>query len=189
MTITQENNSAIMCHDVVFRVSSREYQIAVERQALRRRLGMDGLAVDLSVILREVFLEDALTADLLSAQLTLPAALPEMNAKQLARSFWDEVESQFVWDFVPFSFIWDLYMAWTRDRQVPSHLRLVRKTLVMTICGYVESSSRLWVSEEASVTKRPGNRLDAKEPLACDYGLAQWIDFKPKNYYRGLIRR
>lgn len=187
MTIVQENKSAVVGHDVVFRVSSREYQIAVERQALRRRLGMGGPEVDFSIILREVFLEDAMTVSPLLP--VVSSKVQELSAEQLIQCFWDEVELQLVWDFVPFSFIYDLYEAWTRGHEVPSHRKVARKTLVMAVCVYVESSSRLWVSEGYTVTKRPGKRLDAPEPLARAYGLTQWIEFEPRDFYRGLIRR
>ena len=118
------------------------------------------------------------------------------------RQFLGEILDQLVWDLVPFNFLYDLFVAWYKKNfsgrsEVKSSMSFI-KDVVNLLPSYDG-----WYCEDKRKNYRPGNKMDAAEPLIAEYNLTDWMDPKYvsskdvskmchpklKSYYRGILRK
>lgn len=88
------------------------------------------------------------------------------------RTFWSDFkeEKSFAWQLLPMSFLYDLYKAW-RSKNNPAGSVYGRNTFINGL-KYMLSDDPEW---EFCAEARPGNMMDAPEPLILEYDLKDWM--------------
>ena len=106
------------------------------------------------------------------------------------------------WDLVPFSFLYALYVEWYKKnfsgRTETKSMVAFTKDVVTLLPAYPE-----WECDDKRKARKPGNKMDAAEPLIAEYNLTDWMDPKYtaskdmdkrchpvlKENYRGIVRK
>ena len=114
--------------------------------------------------------------------------------------FAEEMLPELKWDFVPFTFLYDLFKAWFRQTN-PSGIVVGYKTFLFGLLNALAAENLGWYCQDKNQAVRPGNRMDAPEPLILEYDLEDWKNpmykggnpdmicrpiLKPN--YRGILR-
>lgn len=118
------------------------------------------------------------------------------------RQFTEEIFPELKWDLVPFSFLYDLYVAWYKKnftgRMEMKSMVSFTKDIVNMLPEYTD-----WYCDDKRKARKPGNKMDAAEPLIAEYNLTDWMDPKYvsskdkdkmchpllKANYRGILRK
>ncbi|PYI69745.1 ATPase [Arthrobacter livingstonensis] len=112
--------------------------------------------------------------------------------------FWREFEDQFQWDLLPWAFLYDLYKEWF-SKVEPSGKTEGYKPFIEALKSHLDDS-QVWTTPDKSV--RPGQHMDAVEPLIAEFDLRGWVNQSYtgndpvkkcmpaplKDNYRGLLR-
>ena len=112
-------------------------------------------------------------------QLSEPAACKAALAEykeynDSVRQFLKEMLDQCVWDVLPYQFLYDLYKAWF-DRNMPSGTKQNKTAFIDNLTSIIEADPNLpWGATGRSNAIRPGNRMNAPEPLIIAYQLNDW---------------
>lgn len=88
------------------------------------------------------------------------------------RSFWEEVEDQFVWDLLPFGFLYDLYKAWF-SRTNPSGSPVGRNAFITDLLSILNKSTT-WYCSDKRAKIRSAARMLTPEPLIAQFQLKDW---------------
>ena len=136
----------------------------------------------------------------LSEPATCKIALNEYKAyNDPVRQFVEEIFPQLQWDLEPFEFLYVLYKAWLKE-SVPSGTPLSKKVFIDMLRKIIQDDPNSeWSVSTDSI--RTGKKMDAVEPLICQYDLKDWMDptytgndpskkARPplKEKYRGIYR-
>lgn len=136
----------------------------------------------------------------LSEPATCKIALNEYKAyNDPVRQFVEEIFPQLQWDLEPFEFLYVLYKAWLKE-SVPSGTPLSKKVFIDMLRKIIQDDpNSKWSVSTDSI--RTGKKMDAVEPLICQYDLKDWMDptytgndpskkARPplKEKYRGIYR-
>lgn len=139
----------------------------------------------------------------LAEPIATTAVLAEYKeANDPVRSYWDEFQWLFVWDLLPFSFLYDLFKSWF-VRVSPSGSIISRQKFIASLVAIVDADPDSGFScDDKSKKIRPGQSMDAGEPLIGEYELKSWYSslYKGTDWtklgvplkqasYRGLVRK
>lgn len=88
------------------------------------------------------------------------------------RSFWADLEDEFVWDLLPFAFLYDLYRAWFAKTNPSGHV-VGRNAFISDTVAILDGSST-WYCSDKTAKIRSANKMGAPEHLIATYGLTDW---------------
>ena len=117
------------------------------------------------------------------------------------RDFFAELEETAAWDLLPYRFVYDLYTHWFK-RLSPSGTAIRYRAFMHELRPLIEQSDVFYIPNDDMGTQvRPGNMMDAPEPLILEYDVTEWMnkDYKgqdrmklatidPQTRYRGMLR-
>lgn len=89
------------------------------------------------------------------------------------RQFVEEILPECKWDLLPYAFLYDLYKAWFR-RTSPSGTLAGRNTFIADLQKAIFGSNEWYPTNGGAV--RPGNKMDAAEPLIYKYRIDDWAN-------------
>ena len=115
--------------------------------------------------------------------------------------FWVEFEDEFQWKLLPSGFLYDLFTSYY-ERVNPTGRVMSRQSFLAQLRVHLDTSGSDWIDKtERNHKVRPGNRMDADEPLITEYNLKEWQDqtyrgndlsklrdFRRKATYRGFLK-
>lgn len=90
------------------------------------------------------------------------------------KQFVDDIFPQLQWDLVPFRFLYDLYCSWVKI-EIPGSKPLGRQPFMLDILKEVSHMSD-WICRDKNMAISTRKKMDAPEPLICQYDLKDWMD-------------